>query len=291
MKFLVEHSGESRTYAMLWHVASQLLDVAKTNETGFLLQLQASAVFHAFTFEAYLNHVGSQEIEFWEETERTISYREKLLLLSKRLKFKFESGRRPFQTIWDLFDLRDDLAHGKTTEFKDESVTSQDPPDDSAWCVLPWEKLTFGDLERFSEDLKAAIETINQARSTPDQFLWNEGARSTQISVIRPPNEPSTANGALRRSKLAAMRADRTGLSRPNVALQFSRAEIWRRFSDRDIGSQYSRLLHYWSFRRDHPPGRWPFGASSDSPGCNDRISWRLYDVFVLWTSNHGSLR
>jgi len=184
MKRRVEHGGESRTYAMLWHVASQLLELAKTLETGSLLQLQASAVFHAFTFEAYLNHVGSQEIEFWEEIDR-IPYRKKLWALSKHLKFTFDPSRRPFQTIWVLFDLRDSLAHGKTIEIKHEFETSQDPPDDSAWCVLLWEKLTVSDLERYSKDLKAAIETLNQARKTPDPFLRNEGMRSTHISVIR----------------------------------------------------------------------------------------------------------
>jgi hypothetical protein len=169
---------------MLWHVAAHLLETAKTIKTGSLLQLQASAVFHAFTFEAYLNHVGSQEIESWEEIER-IPYRDKLSVLSKHLNFTFDPDRRPFQTIWALFDLRDNLAHGKTTEIKNEFSTSQDPPDDSAWCVLPWERLTVSELETYSEDLEAAIETINQARKTPDKFLWNEGARSTQISVIR----------------------------------------------------------------------------------------------------------
>ena len=45
-------------------------EVAKTLKTGFLVQLQASDVFHAFTFEAYLNYVGSREIEFWDEINR-----------------------------------------------------------------------------------------------------------------------------------------------------------------------------------------------------------------------------
>ena len=168
---------------MLWHTTRHLLEVAKTFKTGFLLQLQASAVFHAFTFEAYLNHVGSQEIEFWDEIDR-IPNRNKLSVLSKRLKFTCDLSRRPFQTMGALFKLRDALAHGKTTEINHEFETSQDPSDDSAWCVLPWEKLTVDDLERFSEDLKAAIDMINKVRSTPDQFPWNEGGRSTQISVI-----------------------------------------------------------------------------------------------------------
>ena len=191
MKLRVEHGGESRTYAMLWQLARHLLETAKTLKTRSLLQLQASAVFHAFTFEAYLNHVGSQEIKSWEENER-IQYREKLSDLSRHLNFKFDPGRRPFQTIWVLFDLRDNLAHGKTIEINHKFSTSQEIPDDSVWCALPWERLTDIDLQRFADDLKAAIETINQARKTPDQFLWNEGTRSTQISVIRGRGDPGT---------------------------------------------------------------------------------------------------
>ena len=119
---------------MLWQVARHLLETAKTLKTGSLLQLQASAVFHAFTFEAYLNHVGSQEIKSWEENER-IQYREKLSDLSRHLNFKFDPGRRPFQTIWVLFELRNNLAHGKTIEIKHEFSTSQEIPDDSAWLI------------------------------------------------------------------------------------------------------------------------------------------------------------
>ena len=34
-------------------------------------------------------------------------YQEKLSALSKRLNFSFQLGRRPFQIMWALFDLRD----------------------------------------------------------------------------------------------------------------------------------------------------------------------------------------
>jgi hypothetical protein len=88
---------------MLGHTTRHLLEVAKTRQTGFLLQLQASAVFHAFTFEAYLNHVGSQEIECWAEIDRS-SHSNKLSVLAKHLKFTCDQGRRPFQTIEALFN-------------------------------------------------------------------------------------------------------------------------------------------------------------------------------------------
>jgi len=185
MKLRVEHNGECKTYAMLYHVAWHLLDFAKNHEVGSLLQLQSSVVFHAFTFEAYLNHLGSVEISYWDEIER-IPYKNKLRVLAKHLGIDIEAGIRPFQSIWELFDLRDRLAHGRTVEIRDSYVTNVEPPHDSTWQVLPWEKLTTNILDRFNHDLKSAIEALNEARRKPDRLLWNQGMRGKKITVIPP---------------------------------------------------------------------------------------------------------
>ena len=70
MKYKVTHSGSHRPYIASRLTAWSLLKRAKEDETGSLLQLKASVVFLAFTFEAYLNHVGCEEIKFWDEIER-----------------------------------------------------------------------------------------------------------------------------------------------------------------------------------------------------------------------------
>lgn len=185
MKLRVEHDGVCKTYAMLYHVAGHLLDFAKVHAEGSLLQLQASVVFHAFTFEAYLNHLGFTEIPFWDDIER-IPYKNKLRVLAGHLGVDIRQGCRPFQTIWELFDLRDRLAHGRTVEIRDSYETTQDPPHDSSWRVLPWEKLTTDSLDRFRLDLKSAIETLNAARKNPDMLLWSEGIRGKTVTVIAP---------------------------------------------------------------------------------------------------------
>lgn len=185
MKVRVEHGGECRTYAMLRHVAWHQLDFAKTYEEGSLLQLQASAVFCAFAFEAYLNRVGEEEIAFWGEIER-ISYRKKLTVLTRQLEFEMEPGHPPFQTIWELFNLRDRLAHGRTIEINGVFETSVCPSHDSACYVLPWETLTEEIVQRYFDDLTAAVEMINKARPTPDELLWNQGGRSKTVTAIEP---------------------------------------------------------------------------------------------------------
>ena len=83
-RYETTYEVESKTYAAIFHTAWHLLDMAENHETGRLLNLQAATVFFAFTFEAYLNHVGAEELGFWDEIER-ISYQKKLNVLSKHL--------------------------------------------------------------------------------------------------------------------------------------------------------------------------------------------------------------
>lgn len=195
MKYRVEHSGECKTYAALHHTACHLLDRAKSYEDGSLLQLQACAVFCAFTFEAFLNHVGRAEIEYWDEIER-VSYRSKLNVIAGHLHFQVDPSRSPFQTVIELFRLRDVLAHGRTSSINEVFETNSLPPHDSCTRVMPWEKLTLEQLESCFADVKAAIEKINGARGIPDTLLWNQGGRSRVVGSAAPKSEQAApANG------------------------------------------------------------------------------------------------
>lgn len=180
-KHVTTYEFESKTYVSLFHTGWHLLDMAERHETGSLLNLRGSMVFLAFSFEAYLNHVGAEEIPFWEEIER-ISHSKKLAVLSKHLKFKIDTSCPPFQTLYELFKLRDALAHGRT-QMKTEVVeTHGEPENGAAWRLLPWKKLTPEDVRHFHDDLKQCVQVINNARPHPDARLWNEGHRAYQIT-------------------------------------------------------------------------------------------------------------
>jgi hypothetical protein len=182
MKLRVEHSGLCKTYTVLCHTAQHLLDHAKHYESGSLLQIKASVVFSAFTFEAYLNHVGSEEIPFWNEIER-IPYKKKLRVIAAQLGLTLDTSRPLLHTVFELFRLRDILAHGRTTEFSEPYETDAEPAFDSAWNILPWEKLTMEDGECYLAAVTQAIELINKSRSVHDEFLWNQGTRSKSVSI------------------------------------------------------------------------------------------------------------
>jgi hypothetical protein len=180
------YEGHCRNYVVVRHTARHLLEMAEENETGRLLNLRAAMVFMAFTFEAYLNHVGDEEIPFWEEIEM-ISWKKKLKLIGKHLNHPFDLSRRPMQGIADLFQFRDYLAHGRTEKLDGHrKITDDLPPYDHAWRVLKHEKLEVNDTQELLNDLEAGIEQINAARPTPDceTWLWNQGLRSASTKPI-----------------------------------------------------------------------------------------------------------
>jgi hypothetical protein len=180
--FETDYDIEAKTYAALFHTAWHLLDSAEKRAEGRLLDLQAAAVFFAFSFEAYLNHVGAEEIPFWEDIER-ISHKDKLSALSKHLGFIVDKSKAPFKTVKELFELRNGLAHGRTQRLKKRVVSKTQPAHDEAWRILPSEKLTITEIRRFHDDISAAIEAIDEKRPKPDTTLWSMGSRGFSRKV------------------------------------------------------------------------------------------------------------
>ena len=180
-RFEPTYAVQSKTYVAIFHTAWHLLDMSERHEEGRLLNLQAATVFFAFSFEAYLNHVGAEELTFWEEVDR-ISHAAKLEVLSKHLGFAKDKSKPPFQMISELFKLRDALAHGRTQNVTIKNASGSPPPYDAVERLLPWEQLTPQGVRRYHDDVRDAIELINSARPWPDKLVWNEGSRSSTIS-------------------------------------------------------------------------------------------------------------
>lgn len=180
-RFEITYNVQSKTYAAIFHTAWHLLDMSERHEEGRLLNLQAATVFFAFSFEAYLNHVGKEEFTFWEEIDR-ISHAAKLEILSKHLGFAKDKSKAPFQIISELFKLRDALAHGKTQNVPIKKASGSLPPHDAVEHLLPWEQLTPQCVRRYHEDVRDSIERINSARPLPDKLLWSQGSRGSTTS-------------------------------------------------------------------------------------------------------------
>ncbi len=180
--FETTYDVESKTYAAIFHTAWHLLDMGERHETGRLLNLQAATVFFAFAFEAYLNHVGAEELQFWNEIDR-ISYKKKLTVLSKHLGFTKDVSKRPLPTILQLIAIHNALAHSRTQNLTIKKTTKSPPALDAAWRLLPWEQLTPKTVLQYHDEVRAAIELINSARRPRDKRLWSQGSRGYKTSA------------------------------------------------------------------------------------------------------------
>ena len=71
-----------------------------------------TVIFMAFSIESYVNSIGSRKVEFWDDIER-LPWKKKLSILHKLAGTRPDWGQDPLQLAQEVFDLRDQLAHGK----------------------------------------------------------------------------------------------------------------------------------------------------------------------------------
>jgi len=153
-------------------------------------------VLTAFTFEAYLNHIGPRTVHDWAEKERFAMW-SKFKLLRKELGVAFPGGRgvRPLKTIAELFTFRDALAHGKSLELRLEKqqacadyenehkdiVASQLRTDWESQIQTP----TFAELAR--EDVEVVIRALDAARRDNHDILFNSGIGFHSATLLGEP--------------------------------------------------------------------------------------------------------
>jgi len=121
IKAKIHKKREVFTYAEMWHISNFLFDNGKLIKEGQNLKFMASLVFKAFTFEAYLNHIGPNIFKCWDSLER-LGPLEKLQIIAEKLNVAINMGIRPWQTLKCLFKYRNEMAHGKTIIIETEET-------------------------------------------------------------------------------------------------------------------------------------------------------------------------
>lgn len=124
--------GEHYTWRSLWTGAQMLQERSRGEESGDWW-LTLSAMLLAFAaLEAYLNYIGPELCpEEWADEKATFStgsYRGtlgKLTLLMTHCGIEIDRGRKPWQTLKDLNQRRDQLMHPRS-EAWDREVTFKD---------------------------------------------------------------------------------------------------------------------------------------------------------------------
>ena len=103
-----------------FHFKSVIEDrLKKDNRKGITFDCMACLVMCAFSFEAYINFLGSKLIEKWNERQK---FETKIAQVLDRVKIKPDWHKRPYSAINRLKDFRDFVAHGKPDEEEYDKV-------------------------------------------------------------------------------------------------------------------------------------------------------------------------
>lgn len=204
----ISMSGTSafNTYAYLLNGAYSSLRTAKEHIPGSKYGRISAILFSAFAFEAYVNHIGEAKLSFWGIVEPKLSWRGKLDLIAQQLGLAPDFGKRPFQTIGEIFKFRDLLAHGKTrTEEKSYDYVGKSDVElgilDPEWLKRYWAEEA---VVRVLEDTRQVIELLHTRAGfelsslgvvASGLFTQEPEARSARAIVeSRPPTVVEAAN-------------------------------------------------------------------------------------------------
>jgi hypothetical protein len=169
----LQKERDFRPHAEHYHAACVFYDNASKTERGSALQLQGSFVFCAFCIEAYLNHMGSTNLTYWDDVEKSSVFT-KLRLLMAEFGIRLPDGQRPLQTIRQLFRYRNWMAHSKSRVIKEEIEFDADI-DDSARMTTPRDKwddfISLQNAKLCLEDVADLIKTLNAKAPVPDRDL------------------------------------------------------------------------------------------------------------------------
>ena len=186
LKAKVSKSRQVNTYYELWRVSLWTMQQAEKKVEGSYYQIVASLIYTAFTLEAYLNHIGKQIFSCWDDLEG-LSPRKKLNVIAEKLGIEKDDGKRPFQTLKELFDFRNDVAHGKTILLRtEEEIRIVDSTlDDYMHEPLEAEWVKYCSLDntkRAREDIEKIMKRLHEASGISDKDLffpkpWSSYAR------------------------------------------------------------------------------------------------------------------
>ena len=158
---------QERYYSLhhqLFHIAKIALKEANESNVGRDLNILKAITFSALGAEAFLNALGYRTKSDWKIFERAAPG-EKLKSLCDHFNFPFEKTSEPWQALNCLFQLRNDIVHGKPEHLRTESVlpevglekTRFDHPKSSLE-----KQLTVRNADRYFEATKNMLETFRK---------------------------------------------------------------------------------------------------------------------------------
>jgi len=151
-----------------------------------LANSMACALFCALSLEATLNHIGGNIFPAWEDHfQRKLTPEGKLALITDNAKFSVNFGQPPFQAFRAVFELRNQLVHGKTTDISCEKAKHWLEFGEHRWPAAQWELLCTAEnanaLFKYTKDIIETLHVITGVEEIP-AFLLSEHVSLTTDS-------------------------------------------------------------------------------------------------------------
>ena len=138
----------------------------------------ASIVFSAFALEAFLNHVGEQLINCWQDNiKKSLNVEGKLALICENINVEVNYGIEHFQSFRTTFRFGNVMAHSNTESLSIQNSKHFLEVGNMFWPAAEWEKLTnYKVAETIHNNARKIIDLINEyskIESIPE-FLLSE---------------------------------------------------------------------------------------------------------------------
>jgi hypothetical protein len=179
------------TYAELWHTSWSLLKQGQDQEKGSIHQFMGSLVFTAFSFEAYLNHIGPRVFRNWEALER-LGPKEKLDIIAEKIGLPVEYGKRPWGIMKELFGFRNEIAHGKSIKVAEEQIVPLSMEDVCmrGFAKTEWERFcTRQNAERARKNVEEMVKALHAKAEIKDESPFIGGSQEALASLLEERSE------------------------------------------------------------------------------------------------------
>ena len=160
---LVKVEGERTLYihAYLYEASDFALEQAQQTEEGSFYNCLYSIIMAAFYVEAYLNYVGREHFDEWDEKATPL---DKLKAVAREIGIEVNNGRKPFQSIRLVNKFRNCLAHGHIAKLSNSYIRTKScirKLSADSELLTWWESVcTINSASRYLRDIEEVVHMI-----------------------------------------------------------------------------------------------------------------------------------
>jgi len=169
-KLSVSSERSVHTYGYLHSASQWALEQAEGNEEGSFYNCMSSIILSAFCIEAYLNHIGSKLLPYWDEDiKKDLNVKNKFKIICHHFNLAPDYSRRPFQSLKDIIKYRNLMAHAITEKVPYQGIQMVRDDERAQYPKPWWEKHTnLKVTKRWLNDTESMITEIHKAAGEGD---------------------------------------------------------------------------------------------------------------------------